>query len=175
MPKRRLLLLRHAKAVPGGADLADFDRPLAGRGEKAAAQIGRHMTEHGLVPGLVLCSPACRTRQTWQIVSRYMPETRTLMPDSLYDFGNGDTLLAAIRSYGATVRCLLLVGHNPAIAALASALSGGGDTAGRREMASKFPTAGLAIISFSGNGWAATAAGSGRLDAFLRPRDLDEG
>ena len=60
MPDRQLLLLRHAKAVLGEG-MEDFDRPLALRGEQAAQAIGRHMAAHGLVPDLVLCSPARRT------------------------------------------------------------------------------------------------------------------
>ena len=58
MPDRQLLLLRHAKAVPGKAGMADFDRHLAERGQKAAKLMGRYLAEHDLVPDLVLCSPA---------------------------------------------------------------------------------------------------------------------
>ena len=66
MPDRQLLLLRHAKAVIGeGMD--DFDRPLAPRGEQAAQAMGRYMAANGLVPDLVLCSPARRTTQTWEM------------------------------------------------------------------------------------------------------------
>ena len=51
MPNRQLLLLRHAKAAIGEG-LADIDRPLAGRGERASKAIGRYMAENGLAPDL---------------------------------------------------------------------------------------------------------------------------
>ena len=59
-----LAVLRHAKSSWAEAGQADFDRPLAPRGLAAAPVMGRHMLEIGLRPGLVLCSPAARTRET---------------------------------------------------------------------------------------------------------------
>src|SRR5262249_11861939 len=44
----------------------DHDRPLAGRGMRAAPVMGRWLREAGLVPGQVLCSTARRARETWQ-------------------------------------------------------------------------------------------------------------
>lgn len=172
MPDRQLLLLRHAKAVIGEAGIDDFDRPLAERGRKAAQAMGRYMAGHGLVPDLVLCSPARRTRETWEIAARELPGTQTQFVEQLYDFGDGEALLDAIRQHGGKAKRLLLVTHNPATQALSLSLSGSGEKALRRQMAEKFPTAGLAVISLSGSGWAATADGTGRLDAFIRPRDI---
>lgn len=172
MPKRQLLLLRHAKAVIGEG-LEDFDRPLADRGERAAKIMGRYMADNGLVPELVLCSPARRTRQTWDIAAAELPQTDIRFIDTLYDFGSGDALLTTIRAEGGTARRLLLVTHNPATQNLALALATAGDKTLRRQMMEKYPTAGLAVISMAGEGWAATAEGEGHLDAFIRPRDLE--
>ena len=172
MPDRQLLLLRHAKAVPGDAGLADIDRPLAERGENAAAAIGRYLAEHGLKPDLVLCSPARRTRQTWEIAARELPQTKTKFIDELYDFGDGSTLLDAIRRHGKDAQRLMLVTHNPATQALALALAGKAEKSLRRKMAEKYPTAGLALLSFPAGNWADTAEGQGRLDGFVTPREL---
>ncbi len=172
MSNRQLLLLRHAKAMIGEG-MEDFDRPLAERGERAARLMGRYMAQRGLIPRLVLCSPARRTRQTWEIAASELPETETRFIDGLYDFGSGEALLAAIRSEGGTAGRLLLVAHNPATQNLALALAEAGDKTLRRQMMEKYPTAGLAVISLPGDGWAATAEGQGHLDAFVRPRDLD--
>ena len=175
MPERQLLLLRHAKAATGEAGMDDFARPLAERGVKNAAVMGRLLASHGLVPDLALVSPARRTRETWGLVASQFeapPEVRFI--DELYDFGDGAALLQAIRAHGGRAARLMLVTHNPATAALASALSGSGEKALRRQMAEKYPTAGLAIISFSEGNWAETEVGSGKLEAFIRPRDLDE-
>ena len=175
MPNRQLLLLRHAKAVLGAPGMADIDRPLAERGQKASKVMGRWLADHDRAPDLVLCSPARRTRQTWEIAARELPETETRVIDALYDFGDGSALLEAIRSHGGKAKRLLLVTHNPATQALALALPGKADKALRREMAEKYPTAGLAVMTFAGADWADTAEGTAKLEAFLRPRDLIDG
>ena len=58
---RELLLLRHAKSSWDDRSLADRDRPLAPRGERAAPAMARWMAGEGLLPDRVLCSPAVRT------------------------------------------------------------------------------------------------------------------
>ena len=171
MPDRQLLLLRHAKAVIGEG-LDDIDRPLAPRGEMAAQVMGRYMARNGLVPGLVLCSPARRTRQTWEIAARELPETPLRILEELYDFGDGAALLQVIRKRGGTAGRLLLVTHNPATQNLALSLAGAGEKALQRQMREKYPTAGLAVLSFPGENWAKTAEASGTLDQFIRPREL---
>src|SRR3546814_19193887 len=64
-----LCLRRHAKSGCDGPGLADFDRPLAPRGRAAAPRIGAWIAAQGLCPDVVLCSPALRTRQTWELVA----------------------------------------------------------------------------------------------------------
>lgn len=170
MPDRQLLLLRHAKAVLGeGMD--DFDRPLAPRGEQAAQAIGRYMAANGLAPDLVLCSPARRTSQTWEIAARELPPTEVHLVEALYDFGDGEALLQVIRQQGGSARRLLLVTHNPATQHLALALASSGNPVQRRQMLEKYPTAGLAVLTHAGT-WPDLAEATCRLDAFIRPRDL---
>ena len=174
MPDRQLLLLRHAKAVLGeGMD--DFDRPLAPRGEEAARAIGRYMATNGLVPDLVLCSPARRTAQTWEIAARELPATEVHLVEALYDFGDGEALLQVIREQGGAAKRLLLVTHNPATQNLALTLAGSGDRNLRRQMIEKYPTAGLAILTLSGRSWADLSDGQCQLEGFVKPRDLASG
>ncbi len=172
MPDRQLLLLRHAKAAIGDPGMEDFDRPLAERGGKAAKAMGRYMSEHGLAPDLVLCSPSRRTRTTWEIAAHELPETISRMVEGLYDFGDGAALLDAIRRHGAHAKRLMLVGHNPATQNLALGLAGSGEKALRRQIMEKYPTGALAVLSFDSGNWSDTAEGAGRLDAFIRPRDI---
>jgi phosphohistidine phosphatase len=175
MPHRQLLLLRHAKAVLGGPGMTDIDRPLAERGQKAAARMGRWLGEHGFAPDLVLCSPARRTRETWEIAAQELPRTESRFLDELYDFGDGSALLKALRKHGGKARRLLLVTHNPATQALALSLPSTGEKALLRQMAEKYPTAGLAVMSFAGEDWSSTREGAAHLDHFIRPRELNGG
>ncbi|MEV4348095.1 histidine phosphatase family protein [Actinoplanes sp. NPDC049596] len=121
MTARTLVLLRHAKAEIPGDDQSDFDRKLTDRGETDADAAGAWLADERLHPDLVLCSPAARTRQTWQGVSIALaqakagagaPEVR--YEESLYAGGRTEVfdLLARVPD---TVGTVLVVGHNPTV------------------------------------------------------------
>lgn len=170
-----LLLLRHAKSEWGDSSLDDADRPLAPRGLKAAAAIGQELHRLSLLPDLVLCSPARRARDTWSIVAAAFPSAPPVrFVEDLYDFGDGSRPLAVIRTHGGTVRRLMLVGHNPAFEELAKRLTGSGPRNLREALRHKYPTGALAVIRFREPAWAQVGEGKGRLQNFIRPRDLDD-
>ncbi|MFC7481813.1 SixA phosphatase family protein [Luedemannella flava] len=68
MTIRTLAILRHAKAdnPPG---VADLDRPLTPRGHADATAAGAWLAAKAILPDLVICSPARRTRETWHGVA----------------------------------------------------------------------------------------------------------
>ncbi|MCB1377039.1 MAG: histidine phosphatase family protein [Alphaproteobacteria bacterium] len=171
-----LLLLRHAKSSRSDPELDDTARPLTARGREAAAAMGRRLAGMGLVPDLVLCSPARRARDTWKIAAAALGAApRTLVRDEIYDFGNGGRLLEAIKAHGGEATTLLVVGHNPSMERLALRLAGTGDERLRQRMERKFPTAALAVICFDLASWDAIGTGNGDLQSFVRPRDLTSG
>lgn len=120
---RTLVVLRHAKAVaPDG--LADPDRPLAERGRRDAPAVGRWLREH--VPGIeaVVCSPALRTVQTWQLVAAELgaaPDVR--LEPKIYDASVRD-LLDVVWRLPDDEATVLLVGHNPGLTGLVHELTG---------------------------------------------------
>lgn len=169
---RRLFLLRHAKSSWDDAALDDFDRPLSLRGRASAPVIGRHMADHALLPDFVLCSSARRTRDTLAGLLPFMPgdfDVRFLA--ALYE-ADEERHLDLLRRHGGETRSVLVVGHNPGIAAAALALIGRGNPAIVDQIREKFPTAGLAVIDFEDGRWADLAESSGRIVAFFRPREL---
>ena len=121
---RRLFLLRHAKSAwPDG--VADHDRPLADRGRRDAAAVGRWLAASGMGPDLVLVSPAQRARQTWDAVAAELGSTGEVrVTDEVYDAGPGD-LLDVLRDIPAATPHVLVVGHNPGIERLAGLLDDG--------------------------------------------------
>ena len=169
----QLLLLRHAKSSRDDSEAADIDRPLAPRGSRAAKAMGQTIARQGLVPDLVLCSPARRARQTWQLAAQeleHVPETKTIEP--LYDFGDGSALLDVIRTHGGSAPSLMLVGHNPAMEELAKRLISKGPPKLRQRLETKFPTGALAIIRFRHASWAQLVENEGELTHFIRPADI---
>lgn len=170
---RHLLLLRHAKSSWDDASLADFDRPLAPRGQRAAPLMGAEMAHRGWLPDLALVSPAQRTMQTWQLATAAWPRPlpATDYPHGLYA-GSADAVLAEIQSSPSSARTLLVVAHNPGLEDLARELAGpGSDSEALHRMIEKFPSGALARFVLEG-AWDWLGYGEARLTDFLRPREL---
>jgi len=167
-----LCLLRHAKSSWDDASIEDFDRPLAPRGEEAAPRMGAYMAAQGIEPELILCSPATRARQTLAlVVAKLAGQPSVEFEEGLY-LASSSALLARIRKVRANTHCLMLVGHDPGMHGLAVELSGKGNAEDLNRLASKFPTAGLAVISFRVSQWSQVKPKAGRLDRFMAPRRL---
>lgn len=171
----RLLLLRHAKSQWEQPGLADIDRPLNGRGRKAADLMGRFMAREGLLAPRVLCSAAQRTRETMAALLPHLPgDADICVSRRLYE-ADGARYLEAIREFGATAPSVMLIGHNPAIEDVAHLLAPIGDAVALAEMQVKYPTCGLAVIDFDAPRWSETGPGGGVLAAFHTPRSVAEG
>lgn len=167
---RSLYLLRHAKSDWDNSSLADFDRPLSKRGLSAAPRMGKFMADHGYIPELILCSTAKRTRQTLNAILPHFGDVRNIdLTDRIYS-GGAQEYFNLISSQDIEARSILLIGHNPSIQGLALALSGSGDQKMMREMAEKYPTAGLSVITFEIDSWNKLDQGAGHLEHFTTPR-----
>ena len=93
----RVWLLRHAKSSWEDPGLSDVDRPLAGRGERAAERMARYLATEGIRPELVLCSPALRARQTLELVRSSLGDPEVSIEPELYTF-DPEPLVARLRS-----------------------------------------------------------------------------
>jgi phosphohistidine phosphatase len=162
--------MRHAKAVPAAPGQPDRDRPLAERGHRDAALIGRSIAED-LPPDLMLCSPALRTMETMtDVAAAFSGTTKSVAVDSLYG-GDPAAYLAAVADGGGRAQCLLVIGHNPAIHETAAMLA----REPGAKMRAKFPTGAVAILAFDVDDWSAARPRMGKLVRFLRPKDLGAG
>jgi phosphohistidine phosphatase len=173
-PMKTLYLLRHAKSSWDDPNLDDFHRPLNKRGRKAARAMADYFAHHGLRPAMVLCSPALRTRQTLDALAAQLDAVEITFDERIYE-ASLQTLLARIHELPDHAGQVLLVGHNPGLERLALTLAetGVGDLALAR-LHDKFPTGTLAMLTTQAEQWDAVRAGSCRLEAFVRPADLDE-
>lgn len=172
-PMLTLLLLRHAKSSWDDLALDDFDRPLVKRGTKAAALIGSRLVKHALIPDLVICSTAVRTRATLTLVMNEFKEAtpNVVYEDALY-LADAQTLLERIRAIKGHPAVVMLVGHNPGLHAIALELIRSGPKANLRTLAMQFPTAALAQITFEAENWSRVAPATGELVDFVLPRKL---
>jgi len=175
-----LLLLRHAKSA--WPDVPDHDRPLARRGKRDAPLMGRWLHMAGYDPDLVVCSSARRATQTWKRMQSALESAPSAtFTDRVYE-ATAVKLLDVIRSAPATVRVLLVVGHDPGLPSLACSLVAATREAEVSEgkqavladgdrMRAKFPTAAIAAFDVIGR-WAEFAPGAARLACFVTPHDL---
>lgn len=163
---RTLLLLRHAKSdYPPG--VVDHERPLAPRGVREAALAGDWLRAHAPAINAVLCSTATRTRET-------LARTRINAPveyvDRLYDATPG-AVIGEINGVGPDVETLLVIGHEPAMSAVALGLAtadGSNSTAAER-ISTKFPTSAIAVLR-TGEPWDQLALNGAALVMFHVPR-----
>ena len=158
MPKRTLVLMRHAKSDWSG-DEPDIERPIGQRGRHQAAEAGRWLESHLPDLDLVVTSPAERARSTWQVAGgEYSHRPVVDTDDRIYTMEHGD-LLAVLRDIDDDISSALLVGHNPGLDELVARLTGEGVD---------MVTSSLAVMSFSG-GWRDLSNGACQLEAFGRP------
>jgi phosphohistidine phosphatase len=168
---RQLVLLRHAKSSWETVGLADHDRPLAPRGRRAVAALRRHLAGACIAPDLVLCSTARRAVETWEGIAPAFPSgTSVELADELYGATAGE-LLRRLRQLPATVACVLMVGHSPGLADLATGLAGSGAADLLRRLQTKFPTGALATLVVPGP-WANLRWGHTELAGYVVPREL---
>ena len=167
---KRLYLLRHAKSSWKQPELADRERPLAGRGRRAAKAIARHIRQQGIAVDLVLCSPSRRTCDTLDRIESSLAGASVRYEAELYA-ASSDGLLEVLRGVPDGIASVMLIGHNPGLEDLALEIAR--PSPERRDIEQKFPTGALATLEFDGPAWRDLAPGAARLVGFVRPRDLE--
>lgn len=161
---KTLLLLRHGKSDWAATHDVDAQRPLNKRGRKASRAMGRLLAECGLIPDLVLCSTAVRTRSTLDEAMQagaWSAEAR--LHDELYETDVA-ALIDLTRTVSAEHGRVLVIGHEPTLSELIASLCGGATV--------RFPTGALAAIECSVPDWAEVREGCGVLQWLVTPRLL---
>ncbi|MCC7411324.1 MAG: histidine phosphatase family protein [Gammaproteobacteria bacterium] len=171
--QRTLVLMRHAKSDWDSASEIDFDRPLSARGRRDAPRVGGWLVRAGLVPDLVVSSPAARARATTLAVLAMLPEPKPqVLWEPLVYAASLATLLAVLGKMPDSAQRVLLVGHNPGLEELLRYLSGGALPADV-EPAKPMPTAAVACLHMPAH-WQRLSAGTARCVRVMRPRKLAE-
>jgi phosphohistidine phosphatase len=161
-----LYLLRHAKSSWDEPGRPDRERPLAPRGVRDAKRVAEHLRRQRVVPELVFCSPAVRTRETLELVLPALAGVAVHVEDELYG-ARSEALLERLRTVPEEVGSVMLIGHNPALQDLALTLAS--DNALRERVAAKFPTAALATLALPS--WR-LSPGDGELVDYVVPKEL---
>jgi phosphohistidine phosphatase len=167
---RELLILRHAKSDWDSGAASDFERPLAKRGKKDAPKVGEWLYREGMIPRLVLSSPAQRARDTALKVCKCLdlPKKDIVWDADIYE-ADLTALLGVLARVPADVQAVLLVGHNPGLEELLRYLAG--SDIDEPQDGKLLPTATLARLEMPDD-WTALVPGSASLLAVVRPRNI---
>lgn len=169
-PVRTIILLRHAKSSWSDPTLADIDRPLAPRGERASRSIAEYIRRKKIHPDLVLCSPSLRTRQTLGAIEPSLGKRSTVeVVPALYAASETE-LLEQLQALPHSIGSVMLIGHNPGLHDLARVLASRG--ADLRQLEEKFPTGALATLVADNDSWAGLGLGSATLVDYVVPKQL---
>ena len=163
---KSLILFRHGKS-DWDTEASDHERPVNGRGKKAAKAMGRLLKAIGQKPDGVVTSSAVRARTTAERAQKAGGWTAPLrVTPALYE-ATPFTVLKEVRAEPESTQCLLLVGHQPTWSELVSLLVGGG--------LFRFPTATMARVDLHIDRWRDAEYGRGELVWLIAPRLLTDG
>lgn len=159
---KRVIVVRHAKSSWEG-DLRDFDRPLSTRGLEDLKKMSAHFIEMGVMPDLIISSPANRALTTAKgfAESLVFDGNKFIQDENLYDF-YGEELLKVINKTPPTINVLMLFGHNYAITNFVNKYG--------NLPIDNVPTCGLVMIDFDIPDWKELARG--KTIATLFPKNL---
>jgi phosphohistidine phosphatase len=157
----RLLIVRHASAVPSGTPgIADDDRPLTPRGRARFRTAAEGLVRIAHRPDVLLTSPLPRARATAEIAAGAFGRLEPTVEPALAHGSVADVVSALARQPpDATIA---IVGHEPVVSALLARLLGAGRADGF-----PFKKGGCAFVDLPGGPQA-----SGRLIWFVKPRIL---
>ena len=161
---KTLFLLRHAKSSWKDETLADFERPLNRRGKRAAETIGNYFKSEGIVPELILCSPAVRARETLELVTKAARWSTEVRYDQRIYEASGMRLAEVVSQIDNDRKVALLVGHNPGIEELLLLLTA--ETV-------QVPTGTVSKVAVKANKWANAVDKRATLEWMVKPRELE--
>jgi len=163
--KRQLILIRHTKSSWNDFSIPDFDRPLKKDRIEDARKMAAKLKSLKLEPDLIICSPAKRTRQTVEYFCdklKYDPD-KIQLEKRIYE-SNAEAILQVVRETDASVKTLVLVGHNPSITDFANLFV--------TEKIDEVPTTGVVWLQFENPDWEIYRPTPCKLKYFLTPKTI---
>ncbi len=111
---KRVVIVRHAKSVHYGYE-DDFNRDLSDRGKNDAKLVSTEMYKKGILPDVMISSPAKRAMKTARIFAENLHfEKRNISEvQDIYDGLTTSEFLELIHQLPENVETAFFFGHNP--------------------------------------------------------------
>ncbi len=119
---KQILIMRHGEPLhtPG---MDNFDLPLSDDGRKTAALKGVIMSRKGVLPDVILSSPALRAKTTAELAADSFGYKGEILFDRRFYTDDGDFVVDTIMTLPENINRVLIVGHNPMLMDLVYALT----------------------------------------------------
>jgi phosphohistidine phosphatase len=123
---KTLILLRHAKSESFFDSKSDLDRNLLEVGLESAQKVSKIFKEHDIVPDIILCSTANRTKQTCDIfIQNTGFQTPIIYLEELY-MATASEMFLMVQQYYKQYKKIMIIGHNDGISKFANRVSKNG-------------------------------------------------
>lgn len=159
-----LFLIRHAKSSWKDLTLDDFERPLNKRGKYSALFMSEKLLERGVVPDIILCSPAKRAKATCKPLSKLLKVSNIHFAPLIYEASMTD-LYKIIKNISSSHQKVFLIGHNPELNALAYELV---------QHQENIPTCGIVHIKFHAQSWEQITPECAKMVHFYFPKQYND-
>ncbi len=160
---KRVIIVRHAKAVPYGYD-DDFTRDLTDRGVNDAQLIAKELKKMGVEPDTIISSPANRAIQTALIFAENLGFNKKEIVE-MEDIYNGLTtseFLGMVKELPGSAKTAFYFGHNPSFHYFVNNLL--------ERFYDDMPTCSTVAIDFNVDSWKKVEARSGKKAFQLIPK-----
>ena len=118
---KTVYIVRHGKAVPAHANIADADRLLTDTGVARTCKIAEYMTESKPVIDQIIASPAERAFATALIIADKLGiKANKVISDERLFTGDESDVLEVIEALDDSINSVMIVGHNPVITMVAN-------------------------------------------------------
>jgi len=162
---KTLYLVRHAKSSWKHPELDDFERPLNKRGKRDAPRMGQFLMNKGIIPDIIISSPALRALMTTKIISDILsyPKNQVTYFDDIYE-ADISSLFKILSKVKSKYNSAMMVGHNPGMTTIANALT--------NTRIDNIPTCGVFCTELDISSWQEISENCGELIFFKYPKNL---
>ncbi|MEK6658533.1 MAG: histidine phosphatase family protein [Campylobacterota bacterium] len=160
---KKLYIIRHAKSSRKDEVINDFDRPLNKRGKQNAPFMGKRLKENGIMPDIIVSSPALRAKTTAKLIAKEIKYAKDILFNQDIYESSPSTLHEILTKIDDKCGILFLVGHNPSLNMLAEYYV---------DFSQNIPTSGVVEIEFDCDKWADISAKNAKLISFDYPKKI---
>ncbi len=163
---KTIYLVRHAAAAKGKPKSLDMKRVLSKKGRKEAVKMAKKLKKNGMLPDLLISSPAKRAIQTARVFAKAVkyPKDKIRLNKTLYEANNAssnEALLQEVRSMDDQYQSVIVFGHDPLLTEFAHYL--------RKDFTEELPGCGVVCFDFRNISWSKISKGRGILKFFDYP------